>query len=78
MYNFRPYVHLVLVDFVDPFTLLVLVFTVMELVEFALNAVMIKTARTLQIFAHALLFSAVMEAVIQTRNLMNVVSNYLK
>ena len=74
MYNFRLYVQLIMVDFVEPFTLLVLVFTVMELVEFALNAVMIKTARALQIFAHALLSSAVMEAVIPTRNLMNAVS----
>ena len=79
MYNFRLYVQLVLMDFVEPLvTLLVLVFMVLELVEFALNAVMMKTARTLQIFAHALLFSAVVDSVIPTRNFINVVSNYIK
>ena len=79
MYNFRLYVQLVLMDFVEPLvTLLVLVFMVLELVEFALNAVMMKTARTLQIFAHALLFSAVVDSVIPTRNFINVVSIYIK
>ena len=47
-------------------------------IDLPTNAVMMKTARTLQIFAHALLFSAVVDSVIPTRNFINVVSNYIK